>query len=325
MTSNINTNGINTSYPTPGVNNSTQGFRDNFNGIVNNLNTAASEITDLQNKVIVKSALNNVPLNNDMANTTISNCVTRSFRASMYDLGSSLSGNVTIDVSKGDVQYGVVTGNATLVFGSWMPTGTRGEVQLKLQFDTNSFDYGNTVITLPNTTLNGSTGNITAGFKDTVNSLEKVVQVQTSSTNVNNFLRIPTGTREMNFAVYSDDCGSTLDARSIATTLSINRIEVGFPFVTANSVTGQPGDVKGDMLTDGTNFYVCTNTYPTNAALIQYSDTYANLVSANAIINTGYFAKETDTGHFKLGDGNTHYTALTYYRIWKGITLENLT
>ena len=75
--SNINTNGINSSYPVPGVNNSTQGFRDNFSSIKTNLNTAYEELSDLQDKVIVKSALNSTALNNDMANTLISNASVR--------------------------------------------------------------------------------------------------------------------------------------------------------------------------------------------------------------------------------------------------------
>ena len=52
MTSQINTNGINVNYPVPGENNTSQGFRDNFAQIRNNLNTGAAEITDLQNNVV---------------------------------------------------------------------------------------------------------------------------------------------------------------------------------------------------------------------------------------------------------------------------------
>ena len=51
MTSAINTNGINVNYPVPGVNNNSQGFRDNFRNIKNNLNTARLEINDLQANV----------------------------------------------------------------------------------------------------------------------------------------------------------------------------------------------------------------------------------------------------------------------------------
>ena len=79
--STINTNPINVNYPVPGVNNNSQGFRDNFASIVTNLNIAATELTDLQNKVVVKQALTGTVVNNDMANTLISNASTVGFRA----------------------------------------------------------------------------------------------------------------------------------------------------------------------------------------------------------------------------------------------------
>ncbi len=88
MTSAINTNGINVNYPVPGINNSSQGFRDNFTAIRTDLNTAATEITDLQNNVVLKQALTGTTLNNDMANTLISNAATRGFRASTFNLGN---------------------------------------------------------------------------------------------------------------------------------------------------------------------------------------------------------------------------------------------
>ena len=122
--SQINTNGINVNYPVPGENNSSQGFRDNFGQIRTNLNTAATEITDLQTKVVLKAALDNSVLNNDMANAQISNCSTRGFRGTAFNLGNALSGTVLVDVNKADVHYGTVTGNVTLQFGSWAPTNT---------------------------------------------------------------------------------------------------------------------------------------------------------------------------------------------------------
>ncbi len=59
--SNINTSSIDVNYPTPGVNNSSQGFRDNFSAIATNLNTAGTEITELQQKAVVKTALVEIP------------------------------------------------------------------------------------------------------------------------------------------------------------------------------------------------------------------------------------------------------------------------
>jgi len=74
--SSINTNSLDVNYPIPGQNNTTQGFRDNFTNIKTNLDIAGDEISDLQNKVVLKSALANSVLNNDMANTVIANAAT---------------------------------------------------------------------------------------------------------------------------------------------------------------------------------------------------------------------------------------------------------
>lgn len=160
--SNINTSGINVNYPVPGVNNSSQGFRDNFASIKINLDTAYNELTDLQNKVIVKTALANTTLNNDMANTLISNALVKNFRASTYNLGSSLSGIVTVDVSLGDVQYGTVVANSEFQFGKWAPSGTQSNVQLVLTVTNNAYiSFPNNVTissqsTLENFTFSGS-------------------------------------------------------------------------------------------------------------------------------------------------------------------------
>jgi len=52
MASTINTSALDVNFPAPGFNtNSSQGFRDNFSNIKNNLNAASTEITDLQNRV----------------------------------------------------------------------------------------------------------------------------------------------------------------------------------------------------------------------------------------------------------------------------------
>lgn len=150
----INTGTINVNYPVAGTNNSSEGFRTNFSGIKNNLDTAGAEITDLQNKVIVKSALTGITLNNDMANTLISNALTLGFRATTFNLGNNLSGTVSIDLTKGDVHYGTITDDISLQFSKWAPTGTQSNVQLILTVSDPSAEY---TITLPANVTNGMT------------------------------------------------------------------------------------------------------------------------------------------------------------------------
>jgi len=188
--STINTSGINVNYPVPGVNNSSQGFRDNFAAIKNNINLASNEITDLQNKVVLKSALENTTLNNDMANALISNAATRSFRATTYNLGNSLSGTVFVDVSLGDVQFGTVAGDLTLQFGGWAPSGTQSNLQLQLAIS-NSL----AVVNFPS--------EINANMCYGVSTLENY-------DSTTNSVSIPAGVCQLDYRLSTIDCGTSI-------------------------------------------------------------------------------------------------------------------
>jgi len=191
--STINTNGLNVNYPVPGVNNNSQGFRDNFATIKTNLDVAGNEITDLQNNVVLKSALENSTLNNDMANTLISNAAIRSFRHTTYNLGNSLSGTVLVDVSLGDVQIGTVTGDVSFSFGSWAPTGTQSNVELQL-----NVSNANAVISFPSQVIQ-SNGN----YGTTL--LENYANVANTAT-----VTVPYGSTQLDYVLSSVDCGDTI-------------------------------------------------------------------------------------------------------------------
>ena len=59
MASNINTTTIDDTYPVPGQDNDSQGFRDNFSQIKTQLDTASSEITTIQTNQAVTNATTN--------------------------------------------------------------------------------------------------------------------------------------------------------------------------------------------------------------------------------------------------------------------------
>lgn len=130
--STINTNGLDVNYPVPGVNNNSQGFRNNFTNIKQNLDIAYNEISDLQTSVVLKNSLGNATINNNMGNVLISNAATLGFRATTYNLGSALTGQIVVDLSLADVHYGTLAGNVLLNFGNWAPTGTLSKVTLQL-------------------------------------------------------------------------------------------------------------------------------------------------------------------------------------------------
>lgn len=224
MTSQINTNGINVNYPVPGENNSSQGFRDNFAQIKTNLNTSATEITDLQNKAVFKAALDNGVLNNDMANTLISNASTSGFRATTYNLGNALSGTVLIDVNRADVHYGAVTGDVQFQFGGWSPMNTESNVTLRL--------------TIANTLANIQLPSqcISSNNNFGVVLLENYANISGTAT-----LTAPANASILEYTFSTVDCGNTI---SVSPT---NR-----PFQTTQIITRDPPPtgVQGD--TNGT-------------------------------------------------------------------------
>lgn len=67
MSSNINPNTINITYPIAGQDNDTQGFRDNFSSIKNNFSVAQTEISALQSNSAISITTTTVPVSNSAA------------------------------------------------------------------------------------------------------------------------------------------------------------------------------------------------------------------------------------------------------------------
>jgi hypothetical protein len=226
MSSQINTSGINTNYPVPGQNNSSQGFRDNFAQIRNNLNTAGNEITDLQNKVVLKQALTDSVLNNDMANALISNASVRSFRHTTYNLGNALSGTIFVDASRADVQYGAIAGNTTLQFGGWAPTNTEQTITLRLTIPNAS--VATSLIQLPNACISSNNN-----YGTTI--LENYTQVGNVAT-----ITAPANVGIIELDLTTTDCGNSI---SVTPT---NRPFQSTQIVTRDvAPTGLQGDTPG--------------------------------------------------------------------------------
>lgn len=229
MSSAINTNGIDVNFPIPGVNNNSQGFRNNFTAIKTNLNTAGNEISDLQNKAVLKTALANSVLNNDMANTLISNASTLGFRSTTYNLGNALSGTIVVDCSLGDVQYGNVAGNITLQFGSWAPTGTQSRVQLQLGRANANANFS---VSFPSEAIvDNNHGFVLLENFSTPNSVPTI--------------SFPYDVTQMNFSITSNDCGNSLFIQPVNRPFETTQIQTRTP-----PSTGQLGDVVGTVCID---------------------------------------------------------------------------
>lgn len=117
MTSKITSN-IDGEFPIAGQDNSTQGFRTNFTNTNNNFTYAAQEITDLQNKVILKAALTDGTLDNNMFGAEISNPKFKGVRETIYDYGI-VSGAVGINFLNSSYFTMTLAGSVILSFSNF--------------------------------------------------------------------------------------------------------------------------------------------------------------------------------------------------------------
>lgn len=300
--STINTNGINVNYPQAGVNNNSQGFRDNFASIKTNLDVAATEISDVQNKAVVKSALANTVINNDMANTLISNASTRSFRATTYNLGNSISGTLSIDVSQGDLQYGTVAGNVTLQFGSWAPTGTQSNLQLQL-----AISNANAVISFP---INVSMANNDFG----VTTLENFANTSNIPT-----VSIPYGVAQLDYRLSSVDCGNTITIEPYNRPRQITQVQqrlvppTGFPGDTVGKVAVGPvfNQLHITNTTTSTNIFTTTDNTTqlyTDLPVVLSGTTFGNPTAGTTYYVRNVVSGSTFTVSSSLGGANVALT-----------------
>ena len=132
MSSNINPNNIDGNYPVAGQPNNTQGFRDNFTNTKTNFQFASDEITDLQNKAVLKSALTGTTLDNNMNDNII-------YAVQLKDVSwtelrqTATSGSITLNYSEGNYQaIPTVTNNISLGFSNWPAAGTVGSLKFAI-------------------------------------------------------------------------------------------------------------------------------------------------------------------------------------------------
>ena len=131
MTSQINPENINTEYPVAGQDNSTQGFRDNFTFIENNFQFAKNEITDLQNKVLLKSPLIGTTLDNNLNGALLYGARVQNFSATQLPLGAR-SGTLDINYANGHYQTFSINGSLSLNFTTFPGSGVQAWIILRI-------------------------------------------------------------------------------------------------------------------------------------------------------------------------------------------------
>jgi hypothetical protein len=152
MTSQINPNNIDGTYPVAGQPNNTQGFRDNFTNIKTNFQTAATEITDLENKGIFKAALTGTTLDNNMADNLIY-AVKLNDTSYTYVQQTATAGAIAIDYSAAQYQLIAPTGNVSLSFSNWPSSGSEGVMYIDFVVTNTAY-----TVTLPAAVSVGTTG-----------------------------------------------------------------------------------------------------------------------------------------------------------------------
>ena len=131
MSSNINPNNIDGTYPIAGQDNNSQGFRDNFTQTKVNFQYAASEITDLQNNAVLKSALTGGTLDNNMGGALLYDATIQDFAATVVAISLS-STTCTVNYASGHYQTVTIGSTITVAFTNFPTSGYQGWVILRV-------------------------------------------------------------------------------------------------------------------------------------------------------------------------------------------------
>lgn len=130
MTSQINPNNIDGTYPIAGQDNNTQGFRDNFTNTKTNFQFASEEITDLQNKAVLKAALTGGTLDNNLNDALLYAATIQDFAATRVALANTV--NPTINYAAGHYQTVTPTAPFSFTVTNWPTAGNTGLLRLQI-------------------------------------------------------------------------------------------------------------------------------------------------------------------------------------------------
>ena len=224
MASTIDTTNIDTTYPIAGQDNDSQGFRDNFTNTNTNFIAAKAEIEDLQNKVILKSALTGGSVDNDFGGNLLLNAVIENFRGTVVNTGI-VAADFTIDVSAGPYHKVITQGSITAMrFASWPQAGEHGLVQVEIF-----------VSDLAHTVTLADTPPVWFGLDG----------VQTAAGNTITFLT--TGKHILEFA--STDNGATVSVNQLTVDLAAVSTGMNDLIDDTTPTLGGPLDVGGEIIT----------------------------------------------------------------------------
>ena len=121
-------NDIDAAYPVAGVDNDSQGFRDNFTSIKNSLSAAAADLESLDTTAAKKNA------DNDFNGNKIQEADFIATTETLYETGN-IQTSQNISFSNGHYQKVEVGGNITLTLADWPAAGKLAKLRLEIVTD----------------------------------------------------------------------------------------------------------------------------------------------------------------------------------------------
>jgi hypothetical protein len=256
MSSSINPNNIDGNFPVAGQPNNTQGFRDNFTNIKTNFSTAATEITDLENNGIFKSALAGTTLDNNMADNLIYAAAIRDFSLVAVPL-TATSGSITVDYSAGHYQTISTTGSISLNFTNFPPSGSAGIIRLSIAITNTAY-----TLTLPAAVSLGTTG------------------IQGYAASVITFAA--TGTYQFEFSTV--DSGTTITIFDLNRALTAYTNPFGYVAGGGGTVTQATNKITGVTLNKPSGQITMNNAALAAATIVSFTFTNSTISSTDVLV-----------------------------------------
>jgi hypothetical protein len=281
MPSQINPNNIDGSYPVANQDNNSQGFRDNFTNIKVNFQDAAAEITDLQNKAILKAALTGSVLDNNMNDALLYAARIQDFAATKVTVAGT-SGAIAINYTLGHYQAISTSGSITLSFTNFPPSGTYGYIKLQINITNTAH-----TVTLPAAVSLGLAG--LQGYSAGTITFDA------------------TGVFEFAFGTYDEGTTITIfDLNRALTNFSTGNLAVGALSATTATITGNvsAGNISTVGLVTAVGNVTGGNIATTGRITATGNVSGGNLTTAGAVSATGAVSGLTVAGFVRPTAGS---------------------
>ena len=148
MASNIDTQGLDETFPEAGVDNDSQVLRDNFSTIKSSLDTAKDEIVNLQDNALRFDTETQTLVNNDLQGLPITDVVLDQYREKASSVSVDGNNSIPIDLSDGHYQEIQLMADVTLPLTGWPDTAGSSTKQ-RLAF-IGTWDSTSVTVTLSN-------------------------------------------------------------------------------------------------------------------------------------------------------------------------------